>query len=112
MSALTLTDAASDAEPAAERGKADACASPRSVSSRSALFRIIYWARSRSFIHAPSKLDSNIASWMVNKFQLAMPGALLGTDHIVAAHQRRLENWSSRCMRSGAPFQRPLTFFH
>jgi hypothetical protein len=74
---------------------------------------IIYWGGgSRRFIYAPSKLDPNVASWMANKFQLAMPGALLGTDHIVAAHQRRLEDRSSRCMRLGAPFQLPLTFFH
>jgi hypothetical protein len=39
---------------------------------------------SRRFIYAPAKLDPNAASWMANKFQSAMPGALLGTDHIIA----------------------------
>jgi thiosulfate dehydrogenase [quinone] large subunit len=45
----------------------------------------IYWGGgSRRFIYAPSKLDPHRASWMANKFQSAMPGALLGTDHIIA----------------------------
>lgn len=44
----------------------------------------IYWGGgSRRFIYAPAKLDPNAANWMANKFQGAMPGALLGTDHIV-----------------------------
>jgi len=39
----------------------------------------IYWGGgSRRFIYAPSKLDPHAASWMANKFQSAMPGALLG----------------------------------
>jgi uncharacterized membrane protein YphA (DoxX/SURF4 family) len=45
----------------------------------------IYWGGgSRRFIYAPAKLDPNAASWMANKLQSAMPGALLGTDHIIA----------------------------
>ena len=45
----------------------------------------IYWGGgSRRFIYAPAKLDPQAASWMANKFQSAMPGALLGTDHIIA----------------------------
>jgi hypothetical protein len=45
----------------------------------------VYWGGgSRRFIYAPAKLDPNAASWMANKFQSAMPGALLGTDHIIA----------------------------
>jgi len=45
----------------------------------------IYWGGgSRRFIYAPSKLDPYAATWMANKFQSAMPGALLGTDHIIA----------------------------
>jgi uncharacterized membrane protein YphA (DoxX/SURF4 family) len=45
----------------------------------------IYWGGgSRRFIYAPDKLDPHAASWMANKFQSAMPGALLGTDHIIA----------------------------
>src|ERR1700739_4920739 len=45
----------------------------------------IYWGGgSRRFIYAPTKLDPHAASWMANKFQSAMPGALLGTDHIIA----------------------------
>ena len=45
----------------------------------------IYWGGgSRRFIYAPSKLDPDATSWMANKFQTAMPGALLGTDHIIS----------------------------
>lgn len=44
----------------------------------------IYWGGgSRRFIYAPSKLDPHASSWMANKFQGAMPGAILGTGHIV-----------------------------
>ena len=45
----------------------------------------IYWGGgSRRFIYDPSKLDPDAPSWMANKFQTAMPGALLGTDHVIA----------------------------
>src|SRR6201995_5744712 len=46
----------------------------------------IYWGGgSRRFIYAPSKLDpSGAHSWMANKFQTAMPGALFGTDHVIS----------------------------
>lgn len=46
----------------------------------------IYWGGgTRRFIYAPSKLDPwGGHSWMANKFQTAMPGALLGTDKFVA----------------------------
>jgi thiosulfate dehydrogenase [quinone] large subunit len=44
----------------------------------------IYWGGgSRRFIYDPSKLDPHAASWMANKFQSAMPGALLGMDKVV-----------------------------
>jgi thiosulfate dehydrogenase [quinone] large subunit len=45
----------------------------------------VYWGGgSRRFIYAPSKLDPGAHSWMANKFQTAMPGALLGTDHVIS----------------------------
>src|SRR6201988_5476623 len=45
----------------------------------------IYWGGgSRRFIYAPSKLDPGATSWMANKFQTAMPGALFGTDHLIS----------------------------
>ena len=45
----------------------------------------IYWGGgSRRFIYAPSKLDPAQPSWMANKLQAAMPGALFGSDQIVA----------------------------
>lgn len=44
----------------------------------------IYWGGgSRRFIYAPQKIDPDAASWMANKFQGAMPGAILGTGQIV-----------------------------
>ena len=45
----------------------------------------IYWGGgSRRFIYAPSKLDPSATTWMANKFQTAMPGALFGTDHLIS----------------------------
>lgn len=45
----------------------------------------IYWGGgSRRFIYAPSKLMPSSHTWMANKFQTAMPGALLGMDHVVS----------------------------
>ena len=45
----------------------------------------VYWdGGSRRFIYAPSKLDPYAPTWMANKFQTAMPGALFGTDHLIS----------------------------
>jgi thiosulfate dehydrogenase [quinone] large subunit len=45
----------------------------------------IYWGGgSRRFIYAPWKLDPDQSNWMANKFQTAMPGALLGLDRLIA----------------------------
>ena len=45
----------------------------------------IYWGGgSRRFIYAPSKLNPDAHTWMANKFQTAMPGALFGTDHVIS----------------------------
>ena len=45
----------------------------------------IYWGGgSRHFIYDPEKLNPDAPSWMANKFQSAMPGALFGTDHLIA----------------------------
>jgi thiosulfate dehydrogenase [quinone] large subunit len=45
----------------------------------------IYWGGgSRRFIYGPEKLNPDAHTWMANKFQSAMPGALLGTDHLIA----------------------------
>lgn len=45
----------------------------------------IYWGGgSRRFIYAPQKLDPHAGHWMAYKFQTAMPGALLGTGHIIS----------------------------
>jgi thiosulfate dehydrogenase (quinone) len=86
MTALTLERSASatmaarnEAKPDTWRMTALALLSVRVVQG------FIYWGGgSRRFIYAPSKLDFHRASWMANKFQTAMPGALLGTDHVIA----------------------------
>jgi thiosulfate dehydrogenase [quinone] large subunit len=45
----------------------------------------VYWGGgSRRFIYAPSKLNPDAPTWMANKFQTAMPGALFGTDHLIS----------------------------
>jgi len=45
----------------------------------------IYWGEgSRRFIYGPEKLIPDAPAWMANKFQSAMPGALFGTDHLIA----------------------------
>jgi thiosulfate dehydrogenase [quinone] large subunit len=86
MSALTLIDTAATTDPPAQRSRADALrVAALSLLSIRFIQGFIYWGGgSRRFIYAPSKLDPNAASWMANKFQSAMPGALLGTDHIIA----------------------------
>jgi thiosulfate dehydrogenase [quinone] large subunit len=45
----------------------------------------IYWGGgSRRFIYAPGKLNPHAAHWMANKFQTAMPGALLGMNYVIS----------------------------
>src|SRR6201989_2555034 len=78
--------AAATSNEAAQRGEPDTLrlASLALLSIRF-IQGFVYWGGgSRRFIYAPAKLDPNAASWMANKFQSAMPGALLGTDHIIA----------------------------
>jgi thiosulfate dehydrogenase [quinone] large subunit len=86
MSTLTLDGTAAASNPAAQRGKADALRiAALALLSIRFIQGFVYWGGgSRRFIYAPAKLDPNAASWMANKFQSAMPGALLGTGHIIA----------------------------
>ncbi|HFZ9112111.1 TPA: TQO small subunit DoxD [Salmonella enterica subsp. diarizonae serovar 50:k:z35] len=45
----------------------------------------IYWGGgSRRFIYGTQKINPNSAHWMANKFQTAMPGALLGLEHVIS----------------------------
>jgi len=56
----------------------------------------IYWGGgTRRFIYAPQKLDPHAHSWMANKLQGGMPGAVLGVGHIVSAilHHPALVYW-------------------
>src|SRR5713226_7818343 len=86
MSTLTLNGTAATSDPAAQRSKADALRiAALALLSIRFIQGFIYWGGgSRRFIYVPADLDPNAASWMANKFQSAMPGALLGTDHIIA----------------------------
>src|SRR5229473_1574170 len=85
MSILTFDSTAAASNPAAQHSNADALRiSARALLSIRFIQGFIYWGGgSRRFIYAPAKLDPNSSSWMANKFQSAMPGALLGTDHII-----------------------------
>ncbi|EDP9508111.1 DoxX family membrane protein [Salmonella enterica subsp. enterica serovar Java] len=45
----------------------------------------IYWGGgSRRFIYAPDKLNPDAPHWMAYKFQTAMPGALMGLEHVIS----------------------------
>ena len=86
MSTLTSDGTAAASNEAAQRGKADTLrVAALAMLSIRFIQGFVYWGGgSRRFIYAPAKLDPNAANWMANKFQSAMPGALLGTDHIIA----------------------------
>jgi thiosulfate dehydrogenase (quinone) len=86
MSTLTLEGTAAASNPVAQRSRADTLRiAALGLLSIRFIQGFVYWGGgSRRFIYAPAKLDPNAASWMANKFQSAMPGALLGTDHIIA----------------------------
>src|ERR1700737_563554 len=86
MSTLTLDGTPAASDPAAQRNKADALRiAALGLLSIRFIQGFIYWGGgSRRFIYAPAKLDPNAANWMANKFQSAMPGALLGTDRVIA----------------------------
>ena len=85
MSTLMLEGTAAASKPTTQRSKADALRiAALALLSIRFIQGFIYWGGgSRRFIYAPAKLDPNASSWMANKFQSAMPGALLGTDHII-----------------------------
>src|SRR3982074_2561594 len=86
MSTVALDGPAPASNPATPRGKADALRiAALALLSIRFIQGFIYWGGgSRPFIDAPAKIDPNAASWMANKFQSETPGALLGTDHIIA----------------------------
>jgi uncharacterized membrane protein YphA (DoxX/SURF4 family) len=86
MSTITLDGTPTAGNEAAQRSKADVLRiAALGLLSIRFIQGFVYWGGgSRRFIYAPAKLDPHAASWMANKFQSAMPGALLGTDHIIA----------------------------
>jgi thiosulfate dehydrogenase (quinone) len=67
----------------------------------------IYWdGGSWRFIYAPGKLDPHAPIWMANKFQSALPGALLGMDHVVAFFLASVS--VGRSLQCGGTLRRPL----
>src|SRR6266550_6159915 len=86
MSTLMFDGTASASNPATQSSKAATLRiAALGLLSIRFIQGFVYWGGgSRRFIYAPAKLDPNATSWMANKFQSAMPGALLGTDHIIA----------------------------
>src|SRR3979411_1129502 len=87
MSSLTFDGTAATSNPAAQASKADTLRiAALALLSIRFIQGFVYWGGgSRRFIYAPAKLDPNAANWMANKFQSAMPGALLGTDHVITS---------------------------
>jgi thiosulfate dehydrogenase [quinone] large subunit len=84
MTTLTARSAGGAADALAA-GSADWRAAAIAMLSVRVIQGFIYWGGgSRRFIYAPSKLDPAQPSWMANKLQAAMPGALFGSDQIVA----------------------------
>src|SRR3954470_24694159 len=85
MSTLTFDGTAAAANKAAQHSKADILRiAALALLSIRFIQGFVYWGGgSRRFIYAHAKLDSKAANWMANKFQSAIPGALLGTDHII-----------------------------
>src|ERR1700693_4464640 len=70
---------------ASEQDQTTCCIPAVSLMSVRVIQGFIYWAgASRRFIYAPGKLNPHAAHWMANKFQTAMPGALLGMDHVIS----------------------------
>jgi thiosulfate dehydrogenase [quinone] large subunit len=44
---------------------------------------ICWGGGSSRFIYGPEKFNPDAPTWMANELQSAMPGALLGTDHLI-----------------------------
>src|SRR5246500_4144905 len=90
MSTLSFTSAANVVRSAGDAvGLTEAQRAWRTAALAMLAVRVIqgfiYWGGgSRRFIYAPSKLNPDATTWMANKFQTAMPGALFGTDHLIS----------------------------
>jgi thiosulfate dehydrogenase [quinone] large subunit len=90
MSVLSVKSAASftqlaDDSPVVDEGQRMWRIAALAMLSTRIIQGFIYWGGgSRRFIYAPSKLNPDAPTWMANKFQTAMPGALFGTDHLIS----------------------------
>ena len=84
MSAIVFTRVGEHA-PASTEARRDWRIAAIALLSIRVIQGFIYWGGgSRRFIYAPSKLNPDAHTWMANKFQTAMPGALFGTDHVIS----------------------------
>jgi uncharacterized membrane protein YphA (DoxX/SURF4 family) len=84
MTTLTALGAG-EAARASAVGSADWRAAAIAMLSVRVIQGFIYWGGgSRRFIYDPSKLDPEAHSWMANKLQTAIPGALFGLDRVLA----------------------------
>src|SRR5260221_13978158 len=85
MSIVTLDGTAAASHPATPRSEADALRiAALGLLSIRFIQGFVYWGGgSRPLIYAPAQLHPHAASCMANKLQSAMPGAVLGTDHII-----------------------------
>jgi thiosulfate dehydrogenase [quinone] large subunit len=83
MATSTVADAGAAAKAIVEEGGGWRAAAIAMLSVR-IIQGFIYWGGgSRRFVYAPAKLDPSQPSWMANKLQTAMPGALFGLDRIL-----------------------------
>ena len=83
--AVSAARSAGVAAEALVAGSADWRAAAIAMLSVRVIQGFIYWGGgSRRFIFDPSKLDPSQPSWMANKLQTAMPGALFGLDQVLA----------------------------
>jgi hypothetical protein len=79
------------------RRAALACGGDRAALGAVSSRALIHWSGgSRRFIYGPEKLNPDAPTWMANSFQSAMPGVLLGTDHLIAFLLRPLEELPRR----------------
>jgi len=84
MTTLTARSGGAAAEPSAA-ASADWRLAAIAMLSIRVIQGFIYWGGgSRRFFYDPSKLDPEAPSWMANKLQTAIPGALLGLDRVLA----------------------------
>jgi thiosulfate dehydrogenase (quinone) len=85
MTAVAAAHSAGEAAASAVPEGADWRAAAIAMLSVRVIQGFVYWGGgSRRFIYDPAKLDPHAPSWMANKLQTAIPGALFGLDRVLA----------------------------